>query len=117
MHIEEPRSAAEIDRNGLIACWVLIIPSVVLYSKFNPWILGMLLIGGFLRLVIDAIRLPNGQRGFYKVLFIAPSVILALIIKFEQLTSGGWIFLTFFIVFVAYADWRFIRYNRERKDP
>ncbi len=112
----EPKNQAEIDRNGLIACWLMILPSLVLYFEFHASVLGFLLIGGSLRLIIDAVRLPNGQRGFYKILFIAPGGILALSLMFENLLSTGWIYLTFFLAFVAYADWRFVRYNRERVD-
>jgi len=113
MPLEEPHNRAEIDRNALIACWLMMLPSLVLYFEFHFWILSLLFFGGILRLTIDAIRLPNGQLGSFKILFIGSGAIVALSLKFESIVNEGWIFLTFFLAFVAYADWKFVRYNRE----
>ncbi|MEM9479135.1 MAG: hypothetical protein AAGA58_05660 [Verrucomicrobiota bacterium] len=105
-----PKNQDEIDRNLLIIGWLLIVPSISLLIIFNGYILALLLIGGFSRLLVTAIRLPNREMEYIRYLFVGFPILTGLYIHFELLSD--WIFLVGFWSFLLYSEWRFFVHNR-----
>jgi hypothetical protein len=110
LRIPEPKDQKEIDRNLFIISWILILPSISLLFLYNGYILALLLIGGFARLFFTAIRLPNGQRGYFQFLLYGFGIINGLFFWLDFI--GGWIFLIFFWGFLLYSELRVHRHNR-----
>ena len=116
--IREPKTQSEIDRNILILCWLMILPSISLFFVFNQVILTFLFIGGLSRLWVAALRLPNGERGFYFHMLTCLVTLTAVLAYLKTESSGGLLYLVLFWGFIIYADYRFLRYNRtQRSDP
>lgn len=113
MQLEEPKDQRKIDRNLFIICWLLILPSISLFFVFNGYVLALVLIGGFARLLIAAVRLPSGQRGYFQVLFFGFGIVNGIISWLEFI--GPWIYLIFFWGFLLYSDWRLLRYCRVKQ--
>jgi len=114
MRIREPKNQAEIDRNLLIICWLLILPSIALLYRYNGYLLALLLVGGFSRLLVAAIRLPSGERGYFRILIFGLSILSVIIIRFEIL--GPFVYLPAFWIFLGYSDYRFFRFNRSQEE-
>lgn len=109
--IREPKSQKEIDRNLFILTWTMILPSVGFLFFFKPLLLTLLLIGGLSRLLIIAVRLPNGKRGFYGPAISGFMVLVALMIQLPERFHDGRIFLLYFWAVIVYAEMKFFRYN------
>jgi len=87
--------------------------SVSLLFGFNGYVFACLLIGGFARLFLTAVRLPNGERGHFQILFYAFPILAGICIRFEF--AGGWILLVFFWAFLVYSESRLLRHHRDEQ--
>ena len=117
--IREPKSQKEIDRNLMTLGWMIILPSLGLLFGPNTALLFLLLIGGFSRLLVVAIRLPKAERGFFRYLISGFMILVGLVIQVEIRTEFrldlSILFLVYFWGSIAYADTRFLRYNRAQQ--
>ncbi|MEM1443379.1 MAG: hypothetical protein AAGF67_13615 [Verrucomicrobiota bacterium] len=106
-----------MERNLLIVGWVLIVPSVGLLFEFNGFLFSLLVIGSLLRLVYHAIRLPSGERDYFRYLPLLAGLVAYL--------SDGWFewfglraLLLVLWGFLIYSEWRVFQFlRREESSP